>query len=486
MTTRSVDISSLPHSNLLIGNERLSGSGELKTHFYAADGKPTGDVHLAGVDDVDAAVHAARMAMPAWRSMDPEARRQIILQAAQLLLERADRLAELATVDCGLTRASMHASVAVAAEWLTYYAGWIDKLGGQVVPTSSNAFDYVRLEPYGVIGVIIPWNGPISAAGMIIGPALAAGNCIVLKPSELTPYVVAEMAQTLTDAGLPAGVVNVVPGGAETGQALVRHPGIDKVHFTGSGKVAIKVLESAAALLKPCSLELGGKSANLVFADADLGIAADVTIRALVRQAGQSCVAGTRILVHESIADELLNRSVQLLSAIRVGDPMMESNEIGPVISFDACSRITGIIEHATTSGMGTLAFGGHRIEGELSGGYFIAPTIFADVDSTSPLAQEETFGPVISFIRFHDDDEAIAIANATDFGLAAYIQTTNLSRAHRVAQELDAGIVWVNGTRGIPAGGPFGGTKSSGFGRLGGEAGLLEFLQTKNVWIGL
>ena len=474
----------LPQSILLIGNRRVAGSGERATHRYAGTGELTGEFRLASAGDADAAVAAARAALPTWRAMEPAARRNILLRAAALLLERKDRLATLSTIDTGLTQDTVRAANVGAHEWLTYYAGWIDKAGAALVPTGPLALDYVRYEPYGVVGVIIPSNSAVS--GMILGPVLAAGNCVVLKPSELTPYTAVEYAQLFLDAGMPSGVINVVPGDAAAGDALVRHPGVDKIHFTGSGTIGAQIASVAAGLLKPVSLELGGKSANVVFADADLDTAADVAMRAVIRLSGQSCVAGTRIIVHDSIADDLLARTIARTRKQKIGDPMAFDSVVGPLITEAACARICAAIERAVGERHGTLALGGHRLGNELAGGYFISPTIFADVDNASPIAQHETFGPVISFIRFRDDDEAIVLANGTRFGLAAYIQTSNLRRAHRTAERLDAGAVWINGTQGILAGGPFGGVKQSGFGRLGGIAGLHEFCRPKNVWVGL
>jgi aldehyde dehydrogenase (NAD+) len=481
----SLTTDDLPDLPLLLGEARSDGTGEIATHRYAATGEATGQVRLASSAQVDVAVAAARAAVPRWRAEEPAARRDLLLKASDLLMERVQRLAYLTTIDTGLTRTAARGSVMAAAEWLRYYAGWVDKLGGQVIPTADDALDYVRYEPYGVIGVIVPWNGPVASAGMVLAPALAAGNCVVLKPSELTPYAMAEFAQLFLDAGFHPGVVNVVTGGRETGEALVRHPGIDKIHFTGSGAVAVEVLAASAPNLKPACLELGGKSANLVFQDADLDLAAQTVVRALTRQSGQSCVAGTRVIAHEAIADELASRAARLVGQLRIGDPMSEDTVIGPVVTSTACQRILTCIENAVADGA-KISTGGCKVGGALSLGYFISPTILTDVDNASRIAQEETFGPVISVISFHDDDEAISLANATQFGLAAYIHTQNLSKAHRAAGRLDAGTVWINEAQPILPGTPFGGTKQSGFGRIGGREGFDEFVRPKNVWVRL
>lgn len=480
-----ISLSDVPLSDelLLIGNRRLMGSGERVTRYYAGTGKPTGDLRLASEADVDAAVAAARAAFPAWRALPASARRDMMLRAAALLGSRTERLAQLAAVDAGLTVDGARGMVRTAAEWLTYYAGWIDKAGSPTVPTDPFSLDYVRHEPYGVIGVISPANSSVSA--MILAPLLAAGNCAVVKPSQYTATVTAEYLQVFLDAGMPSGVVNSVPGEAAVGEALVRHAGVNKIHFTGSCAVGAKVSALAASLLKPSGLELGGKSANIVFPDAPLDGAADLVMRALVRQSGQSCVAGTRIIVHESVAEDLLSRTIERTRRQKVGDPLRSDTMVGPVVSAAACERIMGVIERARASGNGRVALGGERVGGDLAEGYFIAPTIFADVDNKSSLAQAETFGPVISFITFRTDEEAVAIANDSEFGLAAYIQTTDLRRAHRTAAQLDVGTIWVNGAVGILPGTPFGGVKNSGYGRLGGYSGLLEFCQPKNIWVG-
>jgi aldehyde dehydrogenase (NAD+) len=469
---------------VLIGDRRSRGGGEEVARFYPGDGRLTRVVRMAGLDDVDAAVRRARIALPGWRDVPPPARRDLMLRAATLLIERMDRLATIGAIDAGLTVSGVREFVKHAAEWLIYYAGWVDKISPSHSPTGTDALDYVRQEPYGVIGVISPSNSAVSA--MVLAPLLAAGNCAVVKPSEFTSNVGVEYLQVFIDAGFPPGVVNSVPGNGTVGEALARHTGIDKVHFTGSCSVGAKVGAMAALALKPTCMELGGKSANIVFDDADLDVAADLCMRALVRQSGQSCVAGTRVIVHESVSERLLDLTIHRTSERRIGDPLDPGTEVGPMVSKTSQQRILAAIERATREQFGRLVMGGGTLDTVPREGYFVQPTIFANVDNSSPLAREETFGPVISFIPFRSDEEAIELANDSNFGLAAYVQTSNLRRAHRAAIRLDAGTVWVNGAPGIIPGSPFGGSKASGYGRVGGEHGLLEFSRSKNVWLSI
>ena len=480
----NIDLSSLPRDLILIGDRRVEGGGERVTRHYAGTGAALRDVRMGSIADLDAAVERARGAFVKWRAVPPTDRRDMMLRAAALLRERIDRLAQLAAIDIGLAVQNTGWFIAHAAEWLTYYAGWVDKAAGSVVPTPDGSFDFIRHEPYGVVGVISPSNSSVSA--MILAPLLAAGNCAVIKPSEFASMLTLEYLQVFLDAGMPAGVVNAVPGGPDVGEALVTHAGIDKIHFTGSCHVGARVSALASAKLKPSALELGGKSCNIVFPDADLEIAASIAMRAMVRQSGQSCVAGTRIVVHESIAERLLARTIELTKTQKVGDPLLRDTAMGPLVSAAARDRVMGVIERARRDGDGRVALGGDAPGGELASGYYINPTIFANVDNRSPLAQQETFGPVISFITFRTDDEAVALANDSPYGLAAYVQTANLRRAHEVSAQLEVGTIWVNGAVGILPGGPFGGAKESGFGRVGGIEGLREFTKAKNIWMGL
>lgn len=477
----------LPRRALLIGDRRIDdASGGVHRHVYAATGKSTGEIPLAGSAEIDLAVNAARTAAPAWARMPADARRNLMLRFAELLEREAATLGGLAMIDNSIIRAISDGGPHVAADLFRYNAGWADKIGGDVIATwPHSALDYTCDEPYGVVAVIIPWNGPVYAAGMVLAPALAAANCVVVKPPELAPYACLRLGELFLEAGFPAGVVNIVPGGPAAGQALTQHPGIDKIHFTGSGATAQHILVSAAKRLVPVQLELGGKSASLVFEDANLEAFAPFAISGIVGGSGQGCINATRLLVQSSIYDEVVERAQRAANATVIGDPADPHSMMGPVVDQRAVDRIIGVIDRATKGGARLVA-GGERLSGEYAGGYYVAPTVFADVPPNMELANCEVFGPVLAISRFDTFQDAIDLANGTEFGLAGYIWTQNLQTAHRAARELVAGNIWVNGFTGIPASVPFGGTRQSGFGRLGGIHGIREFTRPKNVWIAI
>jgi len=333
---------------------------------------------------------------------------------------------------------------------------------------------------------VVPWNGPLFASAMVMAAALAAGNCIILKPPEIAPFSIIRLGQLLLEAGFPAGVINVVPGGPEAGEALSRHPGVNKFVFIGSGATARKVLTSAAETLKPCALELGGKSAVLVFDDADLEKSVIPSLAGVIGMSGQGCVNGTRLLVQRGSYEKFLEMLRATSPMIPIGDPMDDTVAMGPVISEAACNRILGAVEASKSEGT-RLVLGGERMGGEFANGYYLPLTIVADVDSRSSLAQKEVFGPVLAVTPFDTEEEAITMANDTPYGLGAYVHTRDLQRAHVVCDALDAGMIRVNGSHeGFSAATPFGGYKQSGYGRLGGEPGFREFLQTKNIWMSM
>lgn len=454
-------------------------------HIYPATGRPNGTVDLAGAAEIDVAVQAATKAQREWVSLTVDRRRDLLIGLADVVHAHLDELAELNVADYAVPIA--FAGTAMLLErFLRHYAGYADKPHGVTTPVNGS-FDInlVEREPYGVVGVITPWNGALVVTGSCVAPALAAGNAVVLKPSELAPFAALRFGELCLEAGLPDGLVTVAPADAAGGDALVRHPGIGKIAFTGGGATARKVLQAAATNLTPVVTELGGKSANLIFADADLDLAATLSAhQGPLMQSGQSCACASRILVHDAVYDEFLEKFLGVVGAARVGDPMDPTTTFGPVISQAAAERILAAVDTAVSSGAGQLLLGGKRIGGDLSDGYYIEPTVFGGVDNASELAQLETFGPVVSVMRFSDEEDAVRIANDTPYGLNAFVQTTDLNRAHRVARRLESGSVWINQFSDISPQGPYGGYKQSGSGRTGGIEGFNEFQQVKNIRI--
>ena len=483
-TPTSAVVQRLADQGHLIGGDwRPSGAGGTFDHRYAATGQVQARVGLAGATDVDDAVAAARLAQPHWAGLRPAKRAAVLYRLADLLEAHAEEAAELAALDNGTPVAVMRPGI-YTASWFRYYAGWCDKLVGETVPAGRTSAS-VRLEPYGVVGVVPPWNGSMMGMGQKAAPALAAGNAVVAKPPELSPFGVLRVAELAREAGLPPGVLNVVVGGAATGQALAAHPGVDKLTFTGGSAVARQVMASASAHLTPLALELGGKSPNIVFPDADLDLAAGVAAHlGTALLTGQGCALPTRLYVHDAVYDEVVAKVVAAVGAVRVGDPLDPDTLVGPVVSEAALERILGVIDRAARDGA-TLLTGGARLGGELEAGWFVAPTVFGEVDHDSDLARREVFGPVQAVLRFSSEDEVLAQANDSPFGLAAYLHTRDSRRIDRFVRELDTGTVVVNGLGAISPATPFGGTKQSGFGREGGRAGIEEMVRTKTVFVG-
>lgn len=490
MTNIPTDIlSKLPNPKALVGGEIITEFGsERFEHIYPGSGSAIGDFPLADAEFVDRAVNAARNALPKWKSLAANQRRGMMLRLASLFRQHAEELAEITVMDNGAPLMVARYAPLAAADCFEYFAGWSDKMEGAVIPVwPGEAFDYTRLEPYGVIAAIIPFNGPVVSVGLRLGPILAAGNTVVLKTSEYAPYTAMRIAELTIEAGFPPGVINIIPGTGTAGQALVQHPGVDKVVFTGGVSTAKIVLGEAAKNIKPVTLELGGKSANIVFADADLDAAAGMAVySSVVAMSGQTCICPSRLLVEDSIYDEFVDAVLNTAASISIGDPLDASTVMGPVINSMACTRISNIIENAQQQRAGELLTGGERLGGDLAHGFYFPPTVFGNVDNRSELAQTEVFGPVLSITRFSDDDEAISLANDSEFGLAGYIHTSSIKREHRLAAALDAGYISINGAAPMPPGAPFGGNKASGIGRLGGKDGVLEFMRAKNVYVAL
>jgi acyl-CoA reductase-like NAD-dependent aldehyde dehydrogenase len=459
-------------------------------HTDPATARVNGSVLLSGAPEVDTAVAAAKAAYPQWRATSPDKRRRILQRVEELMEARAPELGRLTTLEIGAPALMAAALAHLCAGWFGYYAGWADKIEGATVPLSpalNPGLDYTLPEPYGVVGLILTWNGPITSVGMKVAPALAAGNCAVVKTSELAPHTVARFAEIALEAGLPPGVLHVLPGGAEAGDRLVRHPDVGKISFTGGIPTAKRILDAARHTLKPVLLELGGKSANVVFPDADLDEAVALTVRSCSTLAGQGCNLSTRMLVHREVYDEVVESVRQRVAGLRPGDPFEPATTIGPVIDQAARDRVLGVVDRARKDAR--VVIGGHAVERSalapgVRDGYFVEPTVLADVDPHSDAAQQEIFGPVLTITPFGTEEEAVDLANATPYGLGTYLQTRDVSRAHRIAPLLQSGSVHVNGVSGQPPGAPFGGYKHSGNGREGGKEGLFEFLQIKNVYV--
>jgi aldehyde dehydrogenase (NAD+) len=477
----------LTDAHPIIGGSRVkSVSGGTLQHYYPGNGQELGVVHLAGAPEVDAAVHAAQKAAPAWRALPGPERRKMLARLAETISEHADELARIATLESGSASLVANWNASMATDWFHYYAGWADKIQSSVIPVAPDAgLDYTHHEPYGVVGLIVAFNGPMIFIGMKAAPALAAGNCVIIKPSELAPFSSVRFAELALKAGLPEGVINVVPGGAEAGDAMVRHPGIGKLSFTGSIATAREIIKASAHTIKPLTLELGGKSAHLIFPDADLDQAIPlVALLGVGANSGQGCACGTRILAHESIHGEVMDRLEAAVGAFQVGDPFDPATVVAPLVSAGARDRVLNVISTALENGSGKLVVGGGQPGGDLTAGYFVEPTVFDNLDLNSDLAREEIFGPVIGVTTFSETLEAVRIANDSHFGLVAYISSRDVGLVHSVASQLEAGSVWVNGYTLSPSA-PFGGYKQSGFGREGGKPGLEEFLRTKNVFVG-
>jgi aldehyde dehydrogenase (NAD+) len=471
-------------SGLIIGGRVVDRSeGGTMDHINPATGKAHMSFPVASVEEVSQAVCAARAAFDDWRSWQPDARRDVLMRLADLLVENAERLGVICTLESGSLYSEYNARY--AADWFRYYAGWADKLSGESInPYPSRGLDYTVPEPIGVAGIIVTWNGPLGFCGMAGAPALAAGCTIVVKSPELAPFSPVTFARLCAQAGIPPGVVNVVTGGPEVGDALIRHEGVDKISFTGGTVTARKLQEVCALTLKPLVMELGGKSANIVFADAEIEEAIALAAR-FTGAAGQGCSLPTRLLVERTVYDRVVEGVVRRAEQVAVGDPFDPAITMGPVISEGAATRIVSMVDEAIREGSATLVTGGHRIGGDLADGFFVEPTVLAGVDPNSRIAREEIFGPVLTVIPFDTEGEAVEIANSTRYGLAAYVQTTDMSRAHRLVSRLQAGNVHINGSGPGPVSpaSPFGGVKQSGYGRQGGRDGILEFVQTKNVY---
>ena len=475
----------LPRSHIgsVIAGEVVAGSGEMIPLVDPFTGHELASYADGTSASADAAVAAAQEAFIAWQAHTASARGRVIWSIGAQVRQHAAALAELEALSAGKPIRDARAEVGRVAEMFEYYAGWADKIEGSVIPVPTSHLNYVRREAYGVVAQITPWNAPIFTAGWQIAPAIAAGNAVVLKPSELTPLTSLALGMLIARTDAPKGLVNVLAGhGHTSGAAAVANPNTRLVVFVGSVGTGRVVAKAAAEQLKPVILELGGKSANVVFADADLKRAVLGAQAAIFSGAGQSCVAGSRLLVQRAVHAEVVERLAEAAARIPMGDPLDEATQIGPINNARQWGKINDMVVQSVTEGA-RIAAGGTR-PGGLENGFFFQPTVIDQVTAAMQIAREEVFGPVVSVMPFDTEDEAIALANASEFGLAGAVWTADVARAHRMAAKVRAGTFWINSYKAISVMSPFGGFHASGHGRSSGLEALHAYTTTKSVWV--
>lgn len=474
--------------NLCDGARVAASQGATFESYDPYTGKAWALIPRSNAKDVDAAVGAARKAFyaPAWRGLTPTARGKLLLRLAELIAVEAGSLAALEVQDNGKLMAEMLTQVRYMPEWYRYFGGLADKIEGGVLPIDKHGMHaYTRREPLGVVACITPWNSPLLLLAWKLAPALAAGNTVVIKPSEHASASTLTFVELFERAGFPPGVVNAVSGFPdECGVPLVRHPDVAKVAFTGGEAGGLSVYRSASEGLKHVSLELGGKSPNIIFDDAKLDNAVNGAVSGIFAASGQTCIAGSRLLVQRSVHDEVVERVVRLARTARLGDPKHADTQVGPVTTVQQRQRVLDYISIARAGGAQCVLGGGTPNDARLGDGWFVEPTVFTGVNNDMRIAREEVFGPVLAVIPFDDEEEALAISNDSPYGLAAGVWTTDIGRAIRMSERLEAGTVWVNCYRAVSFMAPFGGYKRSGVGRENGQEALDAYLQTKTVWI--
>ena len=476
--------------NVVGGQPRASVTGRWLASTNPYTGREWAEIPNCGLDDVNAAVEAAHHAFNKgpWASLSATSRGKLLRRLGDLIARDAEKLAEIEVRDNGKLFAEMAGQLRYIPEWFYYFGGLADKIEGGVLPSDKpDIFSYTKREPLGVVVAITPWNSPLLLLSWKLAPALAAGNTVVIKPSEFTSCSTLALMELVKEAGFPDGVINTVTGfGSEIGAALVEHPQVAKVAFTGGDATGAAVYAAAAKGIKHVTLELGGKSPNIVFADANIDNAVRGAISGIFAASGQSCIAGSRLLVQRSVYEEVSAKVVAFAKSARLGDPMERTTQVGPITTEQQREKVLRYIDVARGEGARCLLGGGKPRAPDLDCGWFVEPTIFGDVSNSMRIAREEVFGPVLSIIPFEDDNEAIEIANDSIYGLASGVWTSNIRRALVMADKIRAGTVWVNTYRAISFLAPFGGYKQSGVGRESGQAAIEEYLQTKCVWINL
>jgi betaine-aldehyde dehydrogenase len=472
---------------LFIGGRFVdAASGETLTSVNPHDNSPIAEVAVAGKADVDAAVAAAKAAFPAWSAMAASERGKLLLKLADRIEGHADELARLESLDTGHPlRDSRNLDVPRTALCFRYFGGMADKNEGATIPVDAGFLNYTLREPLGVVGQVVPWNFPLMFTSWKLGPALAAGNCVVMKPAEITPLSSLKIAELMAEVGIPPGVVNMVPGiGSVAGQYIAEHSEIAKISFTGSTATGRRIVQASAGNLKKVQLELGGKGANIVFEDAHLPAAVNGSAFAIFHNQGQACIAGSRLILHEKIADEFLERFTKLARSIKLGNPLDMSTEMGPLTSQLHRDRVLSYVNTAREQGGEVLLGGKPPADSALAKGFYVEPTIVRAKSALDRIAQEEVFGPFVTVLTFKDDAEALAISNGTEYGLGAGLWTRDIARAHRFARELKSGMVWLNTYKRVHPASPFGGVGQSGYGREMGFEVMREYTQVKSVWV--
>ena len=485
MTNSIMSPKSLTYKNYIGGKYVPAADGRSFTATNPTTGRPWGTFAESGKVDIDQAVRAAVAAgQGPWSKLSATRRGRLMMAWGDKIAANAEGIAQLETSQNGKLVAEMRAQANVVKEWLYYYGGLADKIEGRVIPLErQSVLNYTLREPLGVVAVIVPWNSPTFLTIMSCAPALAAGNTIVIKPSEVTSASAFELVRLAEEAGIPTGVLNVVTGARDAGEALVDHELVAKISFTGSEGAGRAIAARAGSRLASCTLELGGKSPNIVFGDAPIENAVAGVLSGIFAAAGQTCIAGSRAYVHESIYDEVVERLVRRAGQIKIGDPLMAETQMGPVATSAQLAKDLSMVERATREGAEVLYGGRKKSVVGLEEGYFFEPTILHKVSKENYIMNEEVFGPVLSIASFKEDNEVLALANGTRFGLAAGVWTKDFRRAHTMAKCLQAGTVWINTYRALAFNSPFGGFKNSGIGRVNGIEAVDQFLQTKSVW---